>query len=391
MLKTSPWIAVLIGVSVGALSGAPRPNDYSIKGWWSPAPQKSHPEINSDGSITFYFDAPHAHQVDLLLGEWDVKAQPMTMGPQGEWFITIPHVAPEIYCYRFSVDGVPAIDLRNPHVKIGTEIYGSVVDVPGRPNPRFDEVQPVPQGVAEIVPYQSSSLHRQRTMVVYLPANYSAEGEKLPVLYLRHGGGDTEQSWLNDGRAGVILDNLAARKEAKPMVIVMTNGLTATSWASGSTPEAMDQLEKELLDDVIPLVESRYHVSTRREDRAIAGLSMGGGQAFVIGLRNLDRFAWIGEYSAGLLSAADFNIDRTLPGVMTDPARVNSELRLLWLGCGDLDPRYNGYRNLVDRLHDRGFNVEPHDTPGGHEWKAWRHELHDFLKVLFKDERSNMR
>jgi enterochelin esterase-like enzyme len=274
-------------------------------------------------------------------------------------------------------------------VKVGTEIYGSVVEVPGKAAPRFDEIQDVPQGVAETISYQSSSLHRLRNLVVYLPANYSASGEKLPVLYLRHGGGDTERSWLNDGRAGVILDNLIAHQETKPMVIVMTNGLTGASWASGSTPEAMEALEKELLNDVIPLVESRFHVSTRREDRAIAGLSMGGGQAFVMGLRNLDHFAWIGEYSAGLLSAADFNIDQTLPGFLKNPANVNSKLRLLWLGCGDLDPRYNGYRNLVDFLRERGLDVAPHDAKGGHEWKVWRHELHDFLQVLFKNDTSN--
>jgi enterochelin esterase family protein len=391
MTKTISCLAGLIAASIASLTAAPRPNDYSIKAWWSPAPQKSHPEINPDGSITFYLNAPHAHKVDLLFGEWDVKAQTMTMDPQGEWSLTLPHVEPEIYCYRFSVDGVPAIDLRNPHVKVGTEIYGSVVEVPGKPVPRFDEIQNVPQGVAETVSYQSSSLHHLRSMVVYLPPHYNQRGDKLPVLYLRHGGGDTEQSWLNDGRAGVILDNLIARQEAEPMVIVMTNGLTGMSWASGSTPEAMEALEKELLNDVIPYVESHYHVSTRREDRAIAGLSMGGGQAFVMGLRNLDRFAWIGEYSAGLLSAADFNIDQTLPGVLKNPTELNAKLHLLWLGCGNLDPRYNGYRNLVDQLHDRGLDVVPHDTPGGHEWKVWRHELHDFLKVLFKDDAPNKR
>lgn len=389
MLKMFTCCAGVAVLGATSLFGASRPNDYSIKTWWSPAPEKPHPQINLDGSITFRLHAPTAHTVDLLFGEWNVKPQPMARDAQGEWSLTIPHIEPEIYCYLFNVDGVPTIDLRNPRIKVGTEVYGSVVDVPGKRTPRFDEIQDVPQGVAEIVSYQSSSLHQRRNLIVYLPANYSTHGEKLPVLYLRHGGGDTERSWLNDGRAGVILDNLIAHQEAKPMVIVMTNGLTGTSWASGSTPEAMEALEKELLNDVIPLVESRFHVSSRRDDRAIAGLSMGGGQAFVMGLRNLDRFAWIGEYSAGLLSAADFNIDQTLPGVLKNPAEVNAQLHLLWLGCGDLDPRYNGYRNLVDLLRERGLEVAPHDAAGGHEWKVWRHELHDFLQVLFKDNASN--
>ncbi len=376
-----------LGLLVGCAcrtGAAPRPNDYSIKAWWSPAAVKHVPDVHPDRSITFEIKAPNAQKVDLLFGEWNVKPQPMVRDEKGTWTLTIAPVEPEIYCYLFSVDGMPTIDIKNSQVKAGTEIYGSVVEVPGNP-PRFDEVQDVPHGTVETVQYESTSLKKRRALEVYLPPSYNkSDHTKFPVLYLRHGGGDSEQSWLADGRAGVILDNLINKGEAKPMIIVMTNGMTDGTWAGGSTESAMASLQKELLEDVIPLVESRYHVGTRREDRAIAGLSMGGGQAFVMGLKNIDRFAWIGEFSAGLLSAADFNVDKLLPGVLNDSSSVNRQLRLLWLGCGDLDPRYNGYRNLVDLLHDRGLNVEPHDSSGGHEWKVWRHQLHDFLKPLFQ-------
>ena len=379
---------VCTGISFIGLQAQPRPNDYSIKNWWSPAPTVPHPNVHADGSITFTLHAPSAHHVDLLFGEWNVKPQLMTRDANGDWSVTIAPVEPEIYCYLYSIDGVSTVDLKNPQIKIGTEIYGNVVEVPGHPA-RFDEVQPVPHGAIETLSYQSSSLRRPRNLEVYLPASYR-ENEKLalPVLYLRHGGGDSERSWISDGKAAVILDNLIAEHKAKPMIVVMTNGLTDGTWAGGSTPEAMSLLEVELLHDVIPLVEARYHVSKRREDRAIAGLSMGGGQAFVMGLRHIECFAWIGEFSAGLLSAADFNIDQALPGVLKNPTDVNSKLRLLWLGCGNIDPRYNGYRNLVETLHARGLSVVPHDAVGGHEWKVWRHQLRDFSTSLFKDPLS---
>lgn len=370
-------------LSLSCASAATRPNDYSISTWWKPSSTTHYPDVHVDHSITFHLKAPQASHVELLFGEWDIKPQPMTRDQAGDWTVTIGPVEPEIYSYLFSVDGTRTLDLGNPRVKAGTEVYGNIVEVPGTP-PRFDEIQNVPHGMIEIRPYLSTALHRLRHVYIFLPPDYGRDPTKLyPVLYLRHGGGDSEASWSQDGRAGVILENLLSTKEAVPMIIVMTNGMTDGSWAGGSSPEGIALLERELMEDVIPLVEKNYRVSTNREDRAITGLSMGGGQAFVMGLHHLDRFAWVGEFSAGLLSAADFNVDRLLPGVLKD-ASVNQKLRLLWLGCGKADPRYNGYANLVDLLQGRGIAVKLHDSKGGHEWKVWRHQLHDFLQVVFR-------
>ena len=145
----------------------------------------------------------------------------------------------------------------------------------------------------------------------------------------------------------------------------------------------MAKLEKELMVDVIPMVESGYRVQKTREARAIAGLSMGGGQAFTIGLRNLDTFAYVAEFSSGLVSGAEFDLSKHLPGLLEDSDSVNRQLKLLFLGCGTEDPRINGQLNLADLLKSRGVKHEFHPTPGAHEWKVWRHLLAEMLPKLF--------
>lgn len=166
------------------------------------------------------------------------------------------------------------------------------------------------------------------------------------------------------------------------MIIVMTNGMTDGSWAGGSSPEGMALLEDELLTDVIPLVEKSFHVIKNKENRAIAGLSMGGGQAFIMGLKNLDKFSWIGEFSSGLLSDYEFDLEKRIPGI-SNAEVVNSHLKLLWISCGTLDPRYNGHLNLVESLKKRGIKNEFTKFIGGHEWKVWRHSLYEFLQKIF--------
>lgn len=362
-------------------------SNYSVQGWWGPAVPPFSPVVNADGSIIFRVKAPQARSAALLFGEWDVKPQLMSRDTSGAWVLKIGPVAPGIYSYLFSIDGIKTPDMANPVTKAGTELYSSVVEVPGNP-PRFDEVQNVPQGEIRILKYVSSSPGgRMRSLVVFLPHEYQGQpSRRFPVLYLRHGGGDNETSWTQaSGRADVILENLVAAKKAVPMIIVMTNGLTDGSWAGGSSKEGMENLEEELLKDVIPLVEKTYRVKSDRLSRAIAGLSMGGGQAYIMGLRNLDKFAWIGEFSSGLLSDAAFDINERAPGIFKDPVAVNAKLKLLWLACGKDDPRYPGHLAFAERLGKAGVKNEFHDMPGGHEWTVWRVQLAGFMQKLFKD------
>jgi enterochelin esterase-like enzyme len=380
--KFCAFALVLVPLLGGAQS-APRTNTYSIQSWWSSTKPVIYPQVTPDRHITFQVKAPQASRVNLNFGEWNIQPKPMSRNEQGIWSITIGPVEPDLYQYTFQIDGQRVIDLGNPAVKVGLAVDASLVDVPGTP-PRFDQVQDVPHGALHSLQYHSKALNRLRGLCVYVPPGYQpAAKRRYPVLYLRHGGGDNEQNWSRDGRAGVILDNLQAQRQAVPMLIVMTDGTVDGTWSGSSSPEGMKLLEADLLGDVIPFIEQNYRVEAKPASRAIAGLSMGGGQAFVIGLNHPDTFAWVGEFSSGLLSDVNFKLDQQVPGAR-EVSSLNQRLRLLWLACGTSDPRYNGHLNLADQLQARGIRHEFHDTPGGHEWKVWRVQLCDFAKKLFK-------
>lgn len=389
MKKYSIYILLSAVVLLGILpiaNAQDKKNTFSTEGWWKPAEPPFSPVVHDDNSITFRVKAPKAKKVELHFDEWDVAHQKMKKDDKGVWSITIQPVPPRVYQYTFSIDGIQTVDFANPVVKAGTSVYGSVVEVHGTPG-RYDELQNVPHGEVHAIRYTSTPLNKPREMYVYVPASYERQRNRtFPVLYLRHGGGDAESSWIKDGRAATILDNLIASGKAEPMLVVMTNGLTDGSWAGGSTVEGMDILERELLTDVIPTVEHRYRVKSGKANRAIAGLSMGGGQAYVIGLRNLDTFSYIGQFSAGIVSDGKFSHDKYTPGVMNDPAAINRKLQLLWISCGTKDPRYVGHLSFVEDLKKRGVSCEFHDLAYGHEWEFWRQQLRDFAQKLFKSQ-----
>lgn len=360
---------------------------FSTAGWWKPAEPPFSPVVNDDNSITFRIKAPNAKKVNLHFDEWDVKPQAMTKDSKGTWSITIAPVAPRTYQYSFNVDGVQMPDMANPDIKVGTSVYGSIVEVHGKSQARYDEYQNVLHGDIHIIKYRSTPLNRARELYVYVPAEYQLQKTKyFPVLYLRHGGGDSESSWTKDGRAAIIADNLIASGKAEPMLIVMPNGLTDGTWAGGSSVEGMATLEKELLTDIIPLIEKRYRIKANKENRAIAGLSMGGGQSFIIGLRNLNLFSYIGQFSAGLLSDSSFDYNQYLPNVTDKPDEINKQMTLLWISCGTKDTRYQGHKAFVADLDKKGIKYEFHDLPFGHEWEFWRQQLNDFSQRLFKQQ-----
>ena len=309
----------------------------------------------------------------------------MAKDADGTWSLTVGPLEPEIYEYSFTVDGARVLDTANTLLKTGLTLSGNLLEIPGTP-PRFDEVQDVPHGSIQVRTYTSTPLKRRRQLYVYLPPQYDSEpARRFPVLYLRHGSGDDESTWSLQGRAGVILENLIAQGKAVPMLIVMTNGDTDNTWAGGSSPEALDLLGKELLGDVIPMIEKNYRVTANRANRAITGLSMGGGQAFTIGLKHPETFAWVGEFSSGLLSDTDFNLARHLPGFLDDPARANQRLKLLFLSCGTEDPRIPGHMDLMDALKAKQIRYVWYPTPGAHEWKVWRHAWRNSCQSCFVD------
>ena len=371
------WI---LTVSLLALGLAAQAQGFSTQGWWQPAAPAFSPQVHQDGTITFRLKAPKARTVQLAFDEGDILYKDMTEN-SGVWETTIGPVNPGVYEYKFIVDGLKMLDYPNPNVKAGTEIYCNTVEVKGDA-PRIDE-RVLTGSEINVISYRSSVLGTYRRVCVYVPAVYFSQPKrKFPVLYLRHGGGDHERSWWESANADAIMDNVIAAG-AEPMLVVMTNGLTDGSWAGGSSPEGISALEKELMDDVIPLIEKRYRVRKDRASRAIAGLSMGGGQAFVIGLRNLDKFAWVGEFSSGLLS--DTGLDLSSYGISLDnPAVINKSLNLLWISCGTKDVRWDGHCAFSGMLTQKGIRHEFDSAPYAHQWQFWREQLYQFASRIFK-------
>jgi enterochelin esterase-like enzyme len=368
----------LFAATAQAIGGS----NFSTDGWWNPNTATFSPQVGKDGTVTFRLKAPHAKAVLVELGDWDIQEWKMTKDEQGIWSVVVDSLQPGIYQYSFKVDGLTMLDLENPRVKHGTSIYGNILEIRGEVA-LFDQAQDVPHGELRILRYRATTLKKSRTAYVYVPPGYKEDGEPFPVLYLRHGGGDDEGSWIRDGRVADILDNLIAQHKAKPMLVVMTNGHTDGSWAGGSSKEGMDILEYELLNDVIPLVEERFHVGKSKEGRAIAGLSMGGGQAFVIGLRNMDKFNYIGQFSSGLLSDEKLHLSAYVPDWENEKLKMNEQVKILWSSCGTKDPRYPGHLNFLKALDKEGITYQSDEAPAGHEWAFWREQFAKFTTYLF--------
>ncbi|HEU4938285.1 MAG TPA: alpha/beta hydrolase-fold protein [Vicinamibacterales bacterium] len=373
----------------------------------APAPVVS-PEVSTDRRLTLRFRAPDAKQVTAT-GELDGQPHPMTKGADGVWSVTIGPLAPDIYTYAFNVDGTSALDPQNTNTKLGYGSFGpvSVVEVPGD-GPQFYDAKAVPHGEVRIRPYESKALGFSRTVWIYTPPGYET-GKDYPVLYLLHGAGDVESGWVLIGRANLILDNLIAEKKAKPMVIVMPLGHTIQSfWTgpakalpnemaaayakggldavlfalmSGDGKGGLSPFAKDLLDDVLPMVEKSYKVSKRPEDRAIAGLSMGGGQTVNIAFNRPDLFKYVAVMSGAVTGKADQIYSKFL----SNAEQANKQFKLFWFGVGKDDTLTGpGDREFAQMLAKYGITHTARVTEGRHEWTVWRHHLNEIAQLLFK-------
>jgi enterochelin esterase family protein len=258
---------------------------------------------------------------------------------------------------------------------------------PGKTEPNSFDVprDKIERGKVETIKYFSKTVGVERNMVVYTPPGYSKD-TKYPVLYLLHGIGDNETGWTRTGSADVILDNLYADKKISPMIVVMPNGRASAAPPPAnifepSNIEAYAVFEKDLLNDVIPYIESHYSVKADREHRALAGLSMGGGQSLNFGLKNLDVFAWVGGFS----SAPNTRPAREL---IAEPKTVNDKLRLLWISCGDRDGLMNVSRSFHQDLTEMNVSHVWHVDSGGHTWPVWKNDLYLISQLLFQDTKS---
>jgi len=346
------------------------------------------PQVGEDRTVTFRIRAPEAKEVRLVSFEIpgiSGKSPVMQKDEKGLWSLTVGPVAPEIYEYWFQVDGVRMVDPGSPWVVANRQGARGFVDVPGpKDKPLAHDMRQAPHGSVAAHWYQSSVTGGLRRVHVYLPPDYPKEPTKrYPVLYLLHGMGDNDSHWVTIGRANVILDNLIADGKAAPMIVAMPDGharLATTGASDEERRRAAAAFEDDLLKEVIPLVESNYRVLADREHRAIAGLSMGGGQALSIGLTRLDLFAYIGGFSSALRSRED-----VVAELAKDVKRTNEQIRLLWIGCGTDDRLIEGSRQLAGALKEKGIKCQLRETPGGHQWMVWRRYLAEVAPLLFQN------
>ena len=348
-----------------------------------------YPRVHPDGRVSFRLPAPNAQKVQLQPGGADngLGKGPidMTRDDKGIWTVTIPPAVPGFHYYWFLVDGVPVND-PGSETFFGWARQTSGIDVPDKDG-AFYEARDVPHGEVRVRWYLSKTTGAWRRAHVYTPPDYDRNNKsRYPVLYLQHGAGENETGWTKQGRANLILDNLIAAGSAKPMIVVMETGYAtragAAPPAAGAQP-APNAFEDVVVSDLIPMVDATYRTLSDRENRAMAGLSMGGGQTMQIASAHLDTFAWIGSFSAPM---RNFDPKTSMNGVLNDAAAFNKRVRLFWVGAGTGEVAFHeAAKQLHTSLDALGIKHVLYVSEGtSHEWQTWRRSLHDFAPRLFK-------
>ena len=336
------------------------------------------PEVLPGRMVAFRLYAPKADTVSLA-GQWPGGQVQMARDSAGIWNITTGPIDPGVWEYSFRVDGMSMIDPLNPMIKPMHEPRTSILHLPGEPPLLFD-FQDVPHGVLHTHHYLCKSLGGIREIVVYTPPDYEKNQKKqYPVFFLQHGMGDNQATWTVHGKAHWILDNLIAQGKAVPMLVVMMNG-HAAAWgdATKTRQENTILFERDLIEEAMPFIESRYRVKTGPEHRALCGLSMGGGQSLTIGLNHLEKFAWIGGFSASVPAR------ETVAAALADPETTNKKIKLLWIACGKDDFLLKRNDDFIALLRENNIRHEWLLTGGDHSWPVWRGYLGELAQRLFQ-------
>ncbi|HEY2784412.1 MAG TPA: alpha/beta hydrolase-fold protein [Fimbriiglobus sp.] len=338
------------------------------------------PEVRPDRTVTFRVRAPKATEVTLT-ADWQASGvEKMTRDDAGVWSITVGPLVPGPAIYNFNIDGVAVPDPINPRVKLRARTSASIVDVPGDGTELWNPGM-VPHGRVELVYVRSKAAlpGQTREVRVYTPPGYDKDSaHKYPVMYLLHGSNDTAAGWTDVGRANFILDNLIAQKKAVPMLVVMPFGHALPFGGPGDNTKVFEQ---HLLEDVMPLVEKTFRTTAGRENRAIVGLSMGGGQALTIGLGHLELFSHVGAFSA----AVPGNFSTRFKALLDDPAGTNAKLKVLFVACGKQDSLFARSQQLDKTLAAHKIDHTFYPTEGRHNFAVWRQYLGQIAPMLFRE------
>jgi len=360
--------------------------------------QLTSPEINDDKTVTFRVEAPNATEVkisgDWMPAEgWLPGSKNMQKGEKGIWTYTTEPLNPELYSYTFIIDGFRTIDPNNVFIIRDVGFVMNIFIIDGGRGALYS-VNDVPHGSVIRRWYDSPGLGRDRRVTIYTPPGYETSNVKYPVLYLLHGAGGDEEAWITLGRTAQIMDNLIAKGEAEPMIVVMPNGnvIQEAAPGEGSTgfykpqfmvPNTMDGQYEASFPDIINFVESNYRVKADKANRAIAGLSMGGFHSLHISRYYPNTFDYVGLFSAAILPHQDVShqVYNDIDGTLVK--QKENGYKLYWIGMGKTDFLYQScvdYRAKVDSI---GMKYVYRETDGGHIWKNWRVYLTEFASLLF--------
>lgn len=338
-----------------------------------PAPVVS-PVFEESGGVTFRISAPKAEKV-AVVGQMTKGNVAMEQGENGMWSVTLDSIEPGIYEYSLIVDGIRMIDPGNPKLKPMRSPRTSILHIPGDHAYDFKDV---PHGTVHYHTYRSEPIGRFRELQVYTPPGYETAEGRYPLLVLQHGHSDSFATWVAHGKVNWILDNLIAEGKARPMIIVMVDGHPIPeSYGDARSTDNTEELRKDLLDQVFPMLETKYRIEPGRENRAIAGLSMGGLHALTIGLNELDMFSWIGAFSAAIPE------EKAISKALGDP-EINEKLNLLWISCGEEDFLLEENKAFIDLLGSKKIHHKWDVTEGSHSWQVWREYLTGLAPLLFR-------
>jgi enterochelin esterase-like enzyme len=414
-------LAALVVIIPAFSQQPPAQQPAAGRGAQARGPRVVSPEILPDKKVTFRLLAPKAGEV-ILNGNWDNGTNiKMTKDDAGIWSVTVGPLGEQLWGYSYSVDGLKVMDPGNGEYQRDGNRYDNLLMISGPASDLWDFKTEVPHGTVQALWHSSEILKQKgRRMYVYTPPGYETSKAKYPVLYLLHGGGGDEDAWTTMGRANVILDNLIAQGKAKPMIVVMPNGnatqIVSQGYAYGPTPprqsvtapapppvQAVQGLgagrgpgapaaapaagrgmaqayqgsyPNSLVKEIIPFIEKNFRVIANKDNRAIAGLSMGGGHTTMATNNNPGVFGWIAVWSAGGQDTEEY---------VNTLKKVNAGgVKHYWIGAGTTDTVLNGSKTLYAAAQKAGLKTTFHTAPGAHFWFIWRQFLGEYGSIIFK-------
>jgi enterochelin esterase-like enzyme len=337
----------------------------------------SYPRILPDNRVVFRIKAPQAQKVQIDLG----KVYDLAKDEQGVWSVTTEPVSGGFHYYSLLIDGVAVADPASESF-YGMSRMASGIEMPytGRD---YYALRDVPHGDIRLKRYFSTVDNAWKRFFVYTPPGYDAGRDRYPVLYIVHGGGEDERGWATQGLTDLILDNLIAAKRAVPMLIVMVDGNGPTT---GFEESYLQHFDRELKQSIIPFVEKQYRVKAGAANRALAGLSLGGIETLYTGVNSTDLFAYLGVFSSSwILPNQAALAERQYANMAANRDKINTNLKQFWISQGGPeDIAYKNNQVMLAKLKELGIKYSYSESPGGHTWPVWRHDLYRFAPLLFR-------